>query len=399
MNRLIIIGNGFDIAHSLKTKYGDFILNYWKKITYTNYKDSFFEFKIPNYDISHCRSLKEVKTYLNSRDILTDKKNTNPHFHSKDGICIEVHNEFFCRINERFDSANWVDIEMEYFNCLKRILDRAKGAFSEDRFQEESLKQITRLNKEISEIAQEFDNYLEQEIMPEINKCYNANIKNILSENELYEIEIDRFLEEFPKREANNLKLDYSKKQTSEKTNVKFEGTYVLNFNYTNTISQYLKNNISNTILNIHGEVKNPLNPINLGFGDERNKFYSEIEDHNENEYLRFMKSFYYTNNSNYKKLFDFLEDSIFQIQIMGHSCGLSDRTLLNAIFEHRNCKSIKVYYHNYTKATPDGEKDNYTQIVRNISRHFNQKTMMREKIVNKDLCEELPQFKKLKNF
>lgn len=26
----------------------------------------------------------------------------------------------------------------------------------------------------------------------------------------------------------------------------------------------------------------------------------------------------------------------------MGHSCGLSDRTMLKEIFEHDNCKSIK---------------------------------------------------------
>jgi hypothetical protein len=33
-----------------------------------------------------------------------------------------------------------------------------------------------------------------------------------------------------------------------------------------------------------------------------------------------------------------------FQVLIMGHSCGLSDRTLLNIVFEHNNCRSIKVF-------------------------------------------------------
>lgn len=35
---------------------------------------------------------------------------------------------------------------------------------------------------------------------------------------------------------------------------------------------------------------------------------------------------------------------------------------------------------------------DNYTEITQNISRHFNDKKLMREKIVNKTLCEPLPQ-------
>ena len=32
MNRLVIIGNGFDIAHGLKTSYMDFINWYWDVI-------------------------------------------------------------------------------------------------------------------------------------------------------------------------------------------------------------------------------------------------------------------------------------------------------------------------------------------------------------------------------
>lgn len=71
----------------------------------------------------------------------------------------------------------------------------------------------------------------------------------------------------------------------------------------------------------------------------------------------------------------------------MGHSCGLMDRTLLNTIFEHENCRSIKVFYHQ----REDGS-DNFTEIAQNISRHFNNKKVMRSKIVNKSLCEPLPQ-------
>ena len=31
INRIIIIGNGFDLAHGLKTSYADFIYQYWKE--------------------------------------------------------------------------------------------------------------------------------------------------------------------------------------------------------------------------------------------------------------------------------------------------------------------------------------------------------------------------------
>ena len=69
----------------------------------------------------------------------------------------------------------------------------------------------------------------------------------------------------------------------------------------------------------------------------------------------------------------------------MGHSCGNSDRTLLNTLFEHPNCDSVKVYYHQIDENT-----DNYSQIVRNISRNFNDKAAMRDKVVNKELCTPL---------
>jgi hypothetical protein len=32
MNRIILIGNGFDLAHGLKTGYRDFMNSYWKDI-------------------------------------------------------------------------------------------------------------------------------------------------------------------------------------------------------------------------------------------------------------------------------------------------------------------------------------------------------------------------------
>ena len=32
INRIIIIGNGFDLAHGLKTSYRDFIIDYWEKM-------------------------------------------------------------------------------------------------------------------------------------------------------------------------------------------------------------------------------------------------------------------------------------------------------------------------------------------------------------------------------
>jgi hypothetical protein len=71
----------------------------------------------------------------------------------------------------------------------------------------------------------------------------------------------------------------------------------------------------------------------------------------------------------------------------MGHSCGLSDRTMLKEIFEHQNCKSILVNY--YKWGTAPNEND-YTERTYEISRHFTDKGMMRKKVVSFDKSKPL---------
>ena len=83
--------------------------------------------------------------------------------------------------------------------------------------------------------------------------------------------------------------------------------------------------------------------------------------------------------------MLNFIESDTFQVIILGHSCGNSDRTLLNTLFEHRNCVSIKPYY--YVKE--DGT-DNYLDIIQNISRNFTDMKMMRDRVVNKTFCETI---------
>ena len=105
----------------------------------------------------------------------------------------------------------------------------------------------------------------------------------------------------------------------------------------------------------------------------------------NNGECLKNVKSMRYLEAPNYRNVLSFIESAPFQVLIMGHSCGNSDRTLLNTIFEHRNCISIKPYF--YQKE--DGS-NNYTELIQNISRNFNDMKLMRDRVVNKTQCEPL---------
>jgi hypothetical protein len=169
--------------------------------------------------------------------------------------------------------------------------------------------------------------------------------------------------------------------------------TLIVNFNYTTTIEQYLKKNDGLPeppklikVNYIHGAVNSVDNPIIFGFGDELDEDYKKMELSKVNEFFEYIKSFWYFKTSNYHNLVRFIESDCYQIFILGHSCGLSDRTMLNMLFEHDNCKSIKIYYHG------DKKKNNYTRLTQEISRHFKDKVALRRKIVSFDKSEPMPQ-------
>ena len=83
--------------------------------------------------------------------------------------------------------------------------------------------------------------------------------------------------------------------------------------------------------------------------------------------------------------MLEFLMSAPFQVMIMGHSCGNSDRTLLNTVFEHGNCVSIKPFYHKW-----EGGGDNYLELVQNISRNFTNMRLFRDRVVNKEQCKTI---------
>jgi hypothetical protein len=299
-------------------------------------------------------------------------------------------NDFFKIITNKSSIQNWVDIENEYYQLLKDCL------------KEKDNSKVKKLNEEFEQVK----NLLEEYLQNEINLQYDFNKPNEHFEeiSDIFKIrfrylsdsgENDLYLKEFSKSDHDeliafdNILIEATKKgKQNDFLNERMivQDSLFLNFNYTRTISLY------NAFLNgaddfgkcseiqIHGKLNDKHNLINFGFGDEMDDAYKMIEDKDDNEYLRNIKSFQYFQNSNYRDMLDFVDGDKFQVYIMGHSCGLSDRILLNKIFEHHNCRSIKVFYYK------NGDWDNYTEIVQNISRHFNKKEMMREKIVNKSL-------------
>ena len=163
----------------------------------------------------------------------------------------------------------------------------------------------------------------------------------------------------------------------------------LLNFNYTTTADMYLYKNSGFEVNHIHGKLGDDLNHIIFGYGDEMDDDYKIISKLNDNDYLTNIKSIRYLETDKYRQLLRFINSDYYQIYIMGHSCGNSDRTLLNTLFEHPKCVSIKPFYYQWQDERGEWQ-DNYIEIIQNISRNFNSMQTMRDRVVNKEFCRPL---------
>ena len=114
MNRLILVGNGFDLAHGLKTSYKDFIDDFWEDVIFklNMFKSDTLLFSnecieisqdpFPTIDISNFKEI--VKNYTTLKRFLSTKK-----------IRFEFKNEFLGILSDTCTNNNWVDIENIYY--------------------------------------------------------------------------------------------------------------------------------------------------------------------------------------------------------------------------------------------------------------------------------------------
>lgn len=348
-NKLVIIGNGFDLAHGLKTSYNDFITWYLEQTLSTIGNHNFYyEDKIISYKFKY-------KGYQMNDLVEHSKLSLVDWFLNDNGQNIEMLrlSSFFQRLLANKKTYSWVDIETEFYKNLILVYNQCLNTEN----YAWKLGEINTLNEDIEFLKNKLEEYL---------KTINCK-KNNQDINRLFQSD---FCVGYHMEDEDNKLVHY------------------LNFNYTNTIENYI-NQYSNFQLNyIHGKLNDKTNPLIFGYGDEMDEHYKKIEDLNINNFLNNFKSFGYFKTEKYSNLLRFINAEPYDIEILGHSCGLSDRVLLNTIFEHDNCESIKIHY--YQKSETENDFLIKTQ---EISRHFNDKAKMRDRIVDFTKCKPLVRY------
>lgn len=422
MNRIILIGNGFDLAHGMKTSYNDFINDYWINTISDIRSNARGSFENSEITITLLPSPRHISSITKFEELVNAVE--------KFGGEILFKNHFLEKINKKKQIQNWVDIENEYYLLLK------------ESFKDEKCKyKISQLNSDFTEIQKLLEIYL-QKIEHDFNESFGRdNSDTHLKRAITYKVYSNFKLRDFTEASINKkAEFEYQKIKDDLKGfnngdismedineekhslistigksdpistirkrlvsdsainyfNLQPTEILFLNFNYTFTEKLYynvswfdlsgdFNRNVEKNVIHIHGTTnQRDNNDVIFGFGDEIDEDYKSIENLNDNTYLENIKSIKYLETDNYKKLLEFLNGGDYQIFIFGHSCGNSDRTLLSTLFEHKNCVSIKPFYHKR-----EGN-DNYSEIVRNITRNFSNKAILRDKVVNKEYCEPL---------
>lgn len=438
INRLILIGNGFDLANGLKTSFYDFInfivyetvLNLETNITSrSGIINNIFEKDskvIGNYKslLSFIRKIKPLISSANQNDEIIKKIQKIP---DKIEEKYDVEYNYIEKYSLLFDENFWMN-PIDYLlnlpiprnintteikSTLNKILS-GKKLFKNKLFEIIFKNAIPRNEKSknwggiehdfyqtllnVDKIYEKIDKKDKIEILNDEFKDIIICLQGYLNYINYYHgssiVDTVKAIEKHLKEPIGNIELSntYKKKiGLHSEDNIKLNEIIFLNFNYTRTISNYIKskhNDINAKEIQIHGCLypdSSIPNQIIFGYGDEMDGSYKELEERNDNRYLKYFKSLHYLFHQNYKNLLDFLEQEKYQVYIWGHSCATSDRVLLQTIFEHENCVSVKPFYYRNEKGN-----DNFADLCANISRSFKDKKKFRDLLVNKLYCTTL---------
>ena len=378
---MLIIGNGFDLAHGLPTQYKDF-LKFVNVVNAIFNKESYEEIvtketeKITDEDELK-KEIEKTKDFFDFINSLNNQENfkyiEELHNLSIDNLWINYFTKYLSD-NKLSLNKSWIDFETEISNFVKRLesLSKAKQVYliehydkainnDEPRF-EAPASNVVYLKNLVPNIIEEEYAVFNTELSCLVSIDYFENLKEKLIADLKNLI---RSLEIYLSLYIDNLDTDL---RIPEIFKMKDKIDYVLSFNYTNTFERLYAKPYSHKVFYdyIHGKanLKNTVDGCQLVLGIDE---YLDEEERNKNidfiQYKKYFQRVYkktglihvgwlnsfnncYKNaiNENYKKI---------NIYIVGHSLDVTDKDILkNIIMFDKQDKdtipiNVTIYDHN----------------------------------------------------
>jgi hypothetical protein len=290
VKNILIIGNGFDLVHGLKTRYTDFL-----------------------------RAAKDKTVDDNGFRTLV-----------RDNIWIE----YFLSITNLDDDRGWIDFENEIGKVIKDLDELLFSTNSKTKIK--SKKSIFGLatnffiiNGDQVSIKSDIDK----------NKCiwyFDKNLRRLIRAFEIYLIEMDNKIKPI----YNSYRGEYYYHHSL----IKLDFDYVLSFNYTDTYEGFYAREKVPEYCYIHGKAQRDIYKTNMVLGID--EYLDKDKQNSDFAFVEFKKYYQRIVKKTGSEYSDWLkQDGPFEIYILGHSLGETDHDILREFFEHENAK-ITVCYH-----------------------------------------------------
>ena len=378
--KILLIGNGFDLAHGLPTSYKDF-LDFCKMVrelyTYPIIDNEYNQKKLIDWNTDKTIKSKLLECYENRKNCFEDKITTQCKELDELYDCIKENvwiNYFLER--EKSIGENWIDFESEISNVVQAI-ETLKGYIERD---EDVLK--------IKDTKQQTIIYFLKIAKKSLQDVFN--LKRIDGFIEDISIELDkliRSLEIYICEFVNE--IDIIKENDDIKT---ITPDYVLSFNYSNTYERIYGQSKELTYDYIHGkaDIENNVDTCNLVLGIDE---YLEDDKNDKLEFIAFKKFYqriYKSTDSTYMKWVEQIKkypEVNHNLFIFGHSLDKTDRDILKLLICNDNV-TTKIYYYRKNK----NDKKELGKLIKNLVRIMGQDELISRTMGEHKTIEFIPQ-------
>lgn len=370
---ILVLGNGFDLAHDLPTSYSDF-LEFLHCIELTSSwhgnKNEFVDThldknKMDNFVIGYIEAAFDTRKSVPNNNYA----NSNPLIQEiYDNLNDNVWYEYLQYVfnSGKMCGVNWIDFEREISFIIERIDKEQQNIYLPFNIQlSDDDRKVKRFLKLIS-----FTNYLREKKKPTnyVPTYYDFIEKSFQDLRQLI-----RCLEIYLTECVEKISI------TKISPDIKGIDVHaVLNFNYTHT---YANNYLPNVPIHyLHGETHNSMalgNNMVLGIdeyrkGSDRDNFtnyniYKKFTQRIINETGFLYRDWIKTNDDNYHRFKDKIKDYHTELFVFGHSLDVTDKDVLKDLI-YRPSVRTTIFYH---------DKQQQTQQIANLVKMLGQDTFI----------------------
>lgn len=342
MKRVIVIGNGFDIAMGCNSSVVDFLLWIYKReltsirahdqkttklFLLKNGQFPQFTLGFDNF-IANCVDLQQMRERVEDR-------------------ILQLNDKLLRGILDSGRVKGWYDIEQTYFDQLLELTKYPKTIDEQ---------KITSLNESLSRITFLLNDFLIEQ-------------SDKISSNRIAPLK--QTFESLNGRRELGLMM-----------NKHLEQVIFINFNYTDILQKMVdssRNLTSATIFHIHGSLNRGDSPQNIivGFGDDQSEAFKQLESLQRHDVMKYIKTFNYSRDSIVVDILNICDADEYSLYIIGHSCSDTDRTIMKSLINHKNCLKIRLYH--------KGNQEDFLKRNVAVSRFIEDKEIRLKKILQYD--------------